>query len=213
MYRRDRTARLVGLSLAALLLCAACGSDSPGAASSSSQPTSSTSPSAGSSVIASAVVESSAPGPTTYTAKYYGYTVTLPVGWSAYDAQGLWDGVSDPGHDELVVDRFLGPDVALAWGFAAPTTSDLSAYAAARAVSDASFHQCPAEPATVSITIDGEPGLLQTKNCGILVMSAVTIHNGTAFSLYMQDSSVQAASDPVDEAIFRNMIASLQLPA
>jgi hypothetical protein len=51
------------------------------------------------------------------------------------------------------------------------------------------------------------------KNCGILVMSAVTIHNGTAFSLYMQDSSVQAAADPDDEAIFRNMIASLQLPA
>lgn len=209
MNHRDRIASLVGSSLAALLMCAACGSDSPGAVSSPSPPTFTTSSSAES----TAVVESSVPGPTTYTAKIYGYTVTLPVGWSVNVARGPWDGVSDPGHDELVVDQFSGPDVAVAWGFAAPTTTDLRAYAVARAAADASFHQCPAEPATsVSIAIDGEPGLLQMKNCGILVMSAVTIHNGTAFSLYMQDSSVQAASDPDDEAIFRNMIASLQLP-
>ena len=123
---------------------------------------------------------------------------------------------SDPGHEEPTVDRMSGPtghSLADAWAFSLPVTNGLAASAAARLAADAAVHPCPLTAATTTpITIDGTPGLLLARNCGILVLTAITIRNGTAFFFYLQDSSVQAATDAADESVFAGLLASLRLP-
>jgi len=127
-----------------------------------------------------------------------------------------WDGVTDPGHDEPTVDQMSGPSgltAVAAWAFSQPVTEDLVATAADRLGVDASFHPCPTKAAkTTKITIDGTPGLLFARDCGILVLTALTIRKSTAFFFYMQDSSVQAAADAVDERLFASLLESVRLP-
>ena len=92
-------------------------------------------------------------------------------------------------------------------------TLDLNGYASARVAADATAHPCPTTPATTTkITIDGKPGLLLARDCGILVLTALTIQDGRAFLFYLQDSSVDAAADPADEATLARILASMRLP-
>jgi hypothetical protein len=153
------------------------------------------------------------PEPTTYISVLYGYSLTLPPAWQVVPASIPWDGISDPGHLEPTVDQMVGPSVAVAWAFAAPTTDDLAEFASARIAADATVHPCPATAATTDrITIDGEPALLMARDCGILVLTAITIHDGLAYLFYLQDLSVHAAADPADEAILADLLASVRLP-
>lgn len=192
-----------GWVLAAVLL-AGC-SSSPSAVSPSPTPASSGSPTVGSPV--------NEPGSTTFTSNLYGYSLTLPSGWEVTPATIPWDGISDPGHLEPTVDQMGGHSVAVAWAFSTRVTEDLKAYASERMAADATAHPCPKTPSTTTeITIDGQPGLLMARDCGILVLTALTIHNSTGFLVYLQDSSVHGATDATDEQILANMLASMRLP-
>jgi hypothetical protein len=153
------------------------------------------------------------PEPTTYSSGVYGYSLTLPAAWQVVPASMQWDGIADPGHLEPTVDQFRGPSVAVAWAFAAPTTAELTDYAAARIAAEAAVHPCPATASTTTkITIDGEPALLMARDCGILVLTAITIHDRVAYLFYLQDSSVDGSTDPTDEAILADLLASVRLP-
>ena len=44
----------------------------------------------------------------TFTSPLYGYTVTLPAGWSATPATKVWDGKGAPGSEDPAVDKFHG---------------------------------------------------------------------------------------------------------
>jgi hypothetical protein len=160
--------------------------------------------------------ESPSPEPTstTYTSSLYGYSLTLPGGWQAVPASTRWDGISDPGHDEPTVDQMSGPETTVAWAFSTPpVTKDLRAYASDRLAADAEAHPCPKTPATTAkITIDGQAGLLMSRDCGILVLTALTIRRGAGFLLYLQDSSIHSATYPPDEKILAAMLASVHLP-
>jgi len=150
-----------------------------------------------------------------YTSGLYGYSLTLPAGWQVVPASTRWDGISDPpGHDEPTVDQMSGPESAVAWAFSTPPiTRDLRAHASERIAADAKAHPCPKTPATTDkITIDGQPGLLMSRDCGILVLTALTIRHGTGFLFYLQDSAIHSASYPPDEAILTAMLASVHLP-
>lgn len=201
---------------AAMLVLAGCTNAAPATV----PPAESAAPTLAKSLIApgasASALPSSEPTPTTYTSNLYGYTVTLPVGWVVVPATIRWDGNSDPGHEEPTVDRMSGPtghSLADAWAFSLPVTNGLAASAAARLAADAAVHPCPLTAATTTpITIDGTPGLLLARNCEILVLTAITIRNGTAFFFYLQDSSVQAATDAADESVFAGLLASLRLP-
>lgn len=101
-------------------------------------------------------------------------------------AQTAWDGKGASGHDTPFVDQFIGSAAPRAWANAAPTTRNLAAFAKERDAADAAEHPCPVTPETSdAITIDGEPGLVQAKDCGILVMNALTIRNGVGFVFYL----------------------------
>ena len=150
----------------------------------------------------------------TFTSTLYGYSMTVPTGWTAAPARIVWDGDADAGHDTPMVDRMAAPSGAAAWAYAQPVDTDLETYTASRNLADNVDYDCPLVPETSEpIVIDGEMGVLQSKQCGILVMSVQVIHDGIAYSIYMQDYNVEAASDADDLAVFHEMLDSVDLPA
>jgi hypothetical protein len=207
-----------GTSVLVLVVLAGCSSAGPTPGSlASAASTIATSPSAIATPSASQTAPPSAePVATTYTSSFYGYSLTLLAGWQVVPASIRWDGISDPGHDEPTVDQMSGPSgpsISAAWAFSIPVTKDLKGYASERLAADATVHPCPKTAATTTqITIDGTPGLLMTRDCGILVLTALTIKTGAAFVFYLQDSSIHGPTDPTDEATFASMLASVRLP-
>ncbi len=208
-----------GASVLVLLVLAGCSSAGPTTPgpSASAASTMATSPSPIATPSVSQPESPSAePTASTYTSSLYGYSLTLPAGWQVVPASIRWDGISDPGHDEPTVDQMSGPSgpsIVAAWAFSLPVTKDLRGYAADRVAADATVHPCPKTAATTTqITIDGTPGLLMARDCGILVLGALTIQKSKAFLFYLQDSSIHSATDPADEATFASMLASVRLP-
>ena len=63
------------------------------------------------SVTAAASASASAPPdePTTFTSEAYGYTLTLPAGWTATQAEGSWDPDVMPYPRQPGIDSFRGP--------------------------------------------------------------------------------------------------------
>ena len=89
---------------------------------------------------------------------------------------------------------------ASAWFFGAPTTKDLAArvkeIASPRTppITAIPARRCPSvqEP----IEIGGEPGVLLGYDCGILINSAITVHDGMAYLFGFRDPAVHAATSP-----------------
>ena len=168
------------------------------------------------------------PAPTLFTSSLYKYSVLFPTGWQVIPAQSTWDGNSPIGHDDPIVDQWIGPQVAdrcktvfvcgpIAWAVAASTTKSLVALAAERDVAEARDHPCPSAPESqVRVKIDGEAGLLASKHCpadrGLLVLRAIAIHKGIGYFFWMQDPSNEKAVEPVDRADFNSLIAAIRLP-
>ena len=112
--------------------------------------------------------------PTSFTSKTYGYSLTVPAGWTAIQATAAWDGKGAPFHDVPEADQFVGPAAASAWFFGAPTTKDLAARVKESIAANAAGHgnTCPPVPEIQDpIEIGGEPGILLGYNCGILINS------------------------------------------
>jgi hypothetical protein len=168
------------------------------------------------------------PTATLFTSPLYKYSVNLAAGWLVIPAQTPWDGRSPVGHDDPIVDQLIAPQVPnrcatvfvcgpLAWAYATPTTRSLDAWVADQDASDARDHPCPPSPQTrVSVKVDGEPGVLESKHCpqdgGILVMSAHTIRDGVGYAFYLQDPSGEPGVEPLDQSDFRALLGAIRLP-
>jgi hypothetical protein len=182
-----------------------------GACTSRSTPAS-PSPSAAATVATSAEASASAV-PTAFTSTTYGYALMVPAGWTTVQATAAWDGSGAPFSGDAVADQFIGPATASAWGFAAPTTEDLAGYVDERIAATATAASATCSPAPESqdpIDIGGEPGMLLSWNCGILINLAVTVHDGTGYVYGLRDPSVHAATDAEDRAIFEELLSSVQ---
>jgi hypothetical protein len=159
--------------------------------------------------------DASPPGPTVFTSPLYGYTVTVPAGWSSAPARLRWDGVRQPGPD-AEADRFAGPERLSAWAFAGPFSGDLAALVADRVVANARDHSdtCPSAEPEINepLRIGDQPWVLLGWNCGALVNQAVTVRARVAYAFTFRDFAVLAATDPADRAIFRSMLDSIELP-
>jgi hypothetical protein len=153
--------------------------------------------------------------PSSFTSPLYGYRLTLPAGWTAAPAILRWDGKTQPGSEEPVVDKFGGPRSASAFAFAAPVALDLAGFVQDRIAATARDHgdTCPTGPEVDEpIMIDGQPGVFLAWNCGILINLALTVHGGTGFAMTMRDLGVRAATDPTDRALLDTLLASLAFP-
>lgn len=153
--------------------------------------------------------------PSTFTSRLYGYSISVPPGWTATWSVNRWDGGGAPDIQDLVNDNFVSPGTAAMIVAAAPTSKDLATYTADGIAVTYAIHKdtCPGaqHPDSVeSITIGGEPGELESINCGILINVAYTVHAGQGYRFTFRDPAVQAATDPADKATFLAMLASVQ---
>ena len=159
---------------------------------------------------------STSPAARSFTSRQYGYTGTLPAGWSSnVEATQQWNGQGAPGDQDSVVDLFSGPGGVEAWAMAAPTKESLTAYTAATTRAAAAAHPCPATPQTdEAIMIGGEPALLLGMQCppgsGFLVEIATTIHHGTAY-VFTSQNPAGSGNHSADRAAFRTFLAGIQL--
>jgi hypothetical protein len=198
---------ICGSLFAAILLVASCtGDDESGSASPSPAGTTSKPPAA--SQLAS-------PTPVSFSSETYGYTLTLPERWSSVQAKKPWDGKSALSSDSDEVDQFVGTYNASSWAVAARSKQSLAAYTAAMIAANARDHgdTCPAKPeARQPITVGGDPGILLAYNCGILINLAAAVHHGVGYQFGFRDPTVNAASDPADQAAFLAILESTHLP-
>jgi hypothetical protein len=158
---------------------------------------------------------STSPSPSAekFASEAYGYSLTLPRGWTPVQASARWDGEGAPGSDDAVVDQFIGPAAAVSWAYAASTTMALPAYVKTtiKATDEDHGDTCPANPvAEDSIQIGGQPGTLLAWNCGVLVNQAVTVQHGVGFFFGFLDQSVHAATDAADRKLFLKLLSSIQ---
>jgi hypothetical protein len=189
-------------SLAAVLLLAGCAG---GASSPAPSPT-----------AAASVAPSASTASTAVTSKTYGYSLTLPGGWTVIQATAAWDGGNEPSsHDVPQADQFVRPDGGSAWALVAPTTKDLKGYVQERIDVNAAGHSntCPVVPDLQDpIKIGSEAATLLAYDCGILINLAVAVHEGKGYLFGFRDTAVHAATDPADRADFLALLASVEFP-
>jgi hypothetical protein len=154
-------------------------------------------------------------GPTSFTSATYGYSVTLPAGWTVTPASAKWDGKASLSSDSAEVDQFIGPSSATATGVGAPYGKKLADYVTELIAWNYKYHgdTCPTKPESQTpIKVGGVAGVLVQWNCGILINSAVTVRNGVAYQFLFRDQAIQAASDPADKATFLSLLGSVKFP-
>jgi hypothetical protein len=203
--------------LAVALMVVACGGGSPSAIPSASQSASpsSAAPTASPETASPSAPASASAASTAFTSTTYGYSLTLPAGWTSIQATAAWDGKGMPFHDVPQADQFVGPATASAWFYGAPTTKPLAGRVEEAIAAQAAEHSdtCPPVPeVNEPIQIGGEAGVLMGWNCGILIDAAITVHNGTAYVFGFRDPAVHAAADPTDRALFLELVGSVEFP-
>jgi hypothetical protein len=177
-------------------------------------------PSAAATPSAASVAPSAAPtasaSPVAFTSKTYGYSLTLPGNWTTIQATAAWNGKGAPFHDVPEADQFVGPPPASAWFFGAPTKKDLAARVKESIAANAAEHgnTCPPVPSVQEpIEIGGQPGVFLAYDCGILINSAITVHDGVAYLFGFRDPAVHAATSPKDRALFADLLKSVTFPS
>jgi hypothetical protein len=154
-----------------------------------------------------------APTPSSFTSSLYGYSLTLPAGWSAGAAFLRWDGASAPGYHDPSVDKFGGSGTVSTFMFAGPTSDKLDAFVRHTIAWTVRDHgdTCPdtAPEASEPIDFGGTPGRLLAWNCGILINQALVVHDGSAYTMVMRDPGVPTATDEADRALLEQLLGSV----
>jgi hypothetical protein len=166
--------------------------------------------------------QSAAPGSavkssSVFTSELYGYTAMLPGSWTSLQAAATWNGTSpaSPGHDATNVDQFTAPprDSNL-WAYAAPTKLTLAKYVTQTLDAAAAEHPCSEgsqKPENnEAIVVGGEPARLITIHCGILVLLAITIHDGVGAVFGFQDPSGDLSLDTEDRGAFMSFLNGIR---
>lgn len=147
-----------------------------------------------------------------FTSRLYGYTVTLPAGWSGQQGQ-RWPATGAPSP----VDVFRGLPYVAAWAFAVPRPTSPAAYAGELTRTAAQL-PCPAAPQTSqAVTIGGVPAVLMGMRCpargGALMLTAVTTSGQSTLLITFEDSSGISSAERADRAVFRGFLAGIRLRA
>jgi hypothetical protein len=153
--------------------------------------------------------------PTAFTSKTYGYSLTVPAGWTTGQAFMAWDGKGMPAHNVAEADKFVSPNTASSWLLSAPTTKDLAGLVKQAITANATDHgdTCPPVPDSQEpIKIGSEPAALLSYDCGILINVAVTVHDDVAYMFGFRDPAIHAATDPADRAAFLALLESVKFP-
>jgi hypothetical protein len=159
------------------------------------------------------------PSPTqgVFTSDRYGYTISLPAPWRlSAAATATWDGTGSPAFDAPFVDVFVNQSI-IAWVSAAPTKLALADFINQQLNAATREHPCDTGSQTPEkdepITVGGEPARLLTIHCGILILSALTIHNGSGVGITFQSPFGNAAEDAADRVEFLKFLDAFRFAA
>jgi hypothetical protein len=191
-----------GSLLAAVTAIASCSGTSATGGASTTPPRSS-----------AAAAQSIPPKPTTFSSKAYGYSLTVPAGWSSRQAFAKWDGESELDGDSALVDLLGHPGESKGvWAAAARSPRNLTADTTFAIIWNHHYHgdTCQRPPTRSRVTVGGRPGVLLAYNCGILVNQAVTVRHGVEYWFVFVDRGVPAATDPPDRAMFLDILRSVR---
>jgi hypothetical protein len=202
--------------LAAVLLLAACGSTGSQAPTSSG-PSGSNTPAAAeaTTAVAADAATTTAAAPTTFTSSIYGYSVTVPAGWTSVPATRSWDGTSASSHEDPAADQWTSPGSSSSWALAAPSEADLGSYVEKGIAAAFAAHgdTCPEQPAAQDrVTIGTTAGMLVAWDCGILINIGYAVHDGVGYQFGFRDPAIHAASDAEDRATFVALLESVRWP-
>lgn len=150
-----------------------------------------------------------------WTSTVYGYSLTVPAGWASHPAVTAWDGTGLPGHDEPEADLFDNAGPTSLWVLSTPTTRTLADQVKQVIAGTVTDHSdtCPPAPATQEpVTVGGEPGVLLSYDCGLLINLWVAVHDGMAWVFGFRDAAIDAATDPADRTRFLEVLESVTFP-
>ena len=137
----------------------------------------------------------------------------MPTGWVIVPATVPWDAASSPGAIDASVDQFVSPSGLSAFAFAGPVSVDLAGFVDDNIAWTVRDHAstCPAAvpESTEAIEVGGEPGMLLSWDCGILINQALVVRDGTGFVMVVRDPNVEAAKDATDRAILEALLDSV----
>jgi hypothetical protein len=202
--------------LIAPVLLAACGSTTP-QESVASAPSGSSTPAAAvvTTTTAADAATTGAAAPTTFTSTIYGYSVTVPAGWTSAPATHPWDGKSASSHEDPAADQWSSPGSPSSWALAAASRGNLGSYVKKGIAANFATHgdTCPEKPAAQDpVAIGATPGVLVAWDCGILINIGFAVHNGVGYQFGFRDPAVHAASDAEDRATFVALLESVRWP-
>jgi hypothetical protein len=149
-----------------------------------------------------------APSPAPFMSSHYRYAVAS-ADWTGSNAATAWDGTGGPGDTDPTVDVLRGPQGEQAYAFGEPTTAPLNTFVAHLRTMNARVHPCRVQPAnTTSITVDGEPAILDQERCpptgGPFVVTAYMIHEGRGYAFFTY--SIPPGSGPFTRSWFRSLL-------
>jgi hypothetical protein len=150
-----------------------------------------------------------------FTSPEYGYSVTLPAGWTASQAHMRWDGRAGLSIESFDVDLFVGTGSASSFGAAAKWSHGLASYERFLIALNERTHgdTCPSKPETEGrIAIGASRGVLLEYNCGILINQAATVRRGVGYFFLFRDPGVDAAFNRADHAAFAQILRSVEFP-
>ncbi len=197
-----RTAQVVALACALLVMASACSGDDDDAASSDTTATNQTGD-----PTTTAAPEG------TFISERYDFRVTPPEDWSEADAEADWDGKELESLSSPRFARFTDPATATRREFVvgaatAPEGMELAEWRAAMVRATPAV--CPDPSPVEETTLGSEPALAWTHTCtdGYDVNKLAALHGGRGYIIFL--ASPTANDDAEDRSIFESIRSSFQ---
>lgn len=190
-WKRAFDAALTAIATVAVMTACASSGDQHGTQAAPTQP------------AANQASTTTASAPQEFVSKRYDFGVTVPQGWSAFDAEVNWSGKGLAGPGSIFFTDASDPGMSrtlMAAAATVPTGMQLADWRAA--VVEGAPPVCAESPSGETTTLGGEPALASTARCsdGYDVNELVALHGGRGYVIYMP--SAAANDDAEDQRIF-----------
>jgi hypothetical protein len=146
-----------------------------------------------------------------FVSKRYGFAVSVPQGWTTYDAEAPWDGEHLSGPGSLQMTALADPTgsrTLMAAAAPVPAGMQLAEWQAAMVRGTPSL--CSQSASAETTTLGGEPALAWTVKCsdGLDAIQLAALHRDRGYVFYL--GSATANDDAQDRQIFEGIRQSFR---